>query len=142
MLQRGQHRTIDAPKVRDWMVASPQVIEHDATLAEAAKMMGEHAVRHLPVVRGGKPVGVLSDRDVAAVQAISGGHAEGVRVAEAMTPVPYAVPPGMPLQRVAQMMVRHGYGCALVTDERDQRVLGVFTLTDALRALAAVLDQD
>lgn len=137
MLNSGRPQ---ASTVGEWMVVSPHVIEHDATLGDAARMMAEHAVRHLPVVRGGRPVGVLSDRDVAAVQALSLGAADRVRVEEAMTPVPYAVPPGMPLQRVAKMMARHRYGCALVTDENDQRVLGVFTLTDALRALAALLD--
>jgi acetoin utilization protein AcuB len=118
------------------------VIAYDATVAEAGRMMAEHAVRHLPVLRDGLPVGVLSDRDIAAVRSISGGDADGVRVAEAMTPVPYAVPPSMPLQRVARMMAQHRYGCAIVTDDQSDRVLGVFTITDALKALATILEAE
>jgi len=122
------------------MTACPHVIAHDATLAEARALMGEYGIRHLPVVRDGQPVGMLSDRDVAQVQALSPDDADHARVVEAMTPVPYAVPPEMALRRVVEMMARHGYGSTIVTDDTDRRVLGVFTSTDALTALATLLD--
>jgi acetoin utilization protein AcuB len=123
------------------MAPSPYVVEHDATLAHAAKLMTEHAVRHLPVVRFGLVVGLVSERDLHAVQGLSGGDADRVKVAEAMTPVPYAVPPEMPLRLVARTMAEQRYGCALVTDDETHRVLGVFTLTDALHALATILEE-
>jgi len=122
------------------MVLSPYVVAFDQTLAEAHRLMGEHAVRHLPVMRDGHPVGLLSQRDITAVLGVSGQNACHVHVAEAMTPVPYAVPPGMPLQRVVRMMAQHHYGCAVVTDDATERVLGVFTITDALNVLAELLD--
>lgn len=122
------------------MVLSPYVVGFDATIAEAEGLMAEHAIRHLPVVRDGRPVGVLSERDIMAVHGISGGNAGHVRVAEAMTPVPYAVPPSMPLQRVVRMMAQHYYGCVIVTDDASERVLGVFTITDALNVLAEILE--
>ncbi|MGD8858458.1 MAG: CBS domain-containing protein [Myxococcales bacterium] len=121
-----------------WMTPCPVTVAFDASLAEAAELMGEHAVRHLPVVRDGHAVGVLSDRDIAAVESLPIQGDREVRVAEAMTPVPYAVPASMALSRVARMMARQHYGCAVVTGADDDRVLGVFTVTDALRALAEV----
>ena len=50
--------------VADYMTAAPEVLRPDSELADAAHVMLELGVRHLPVVRGGRLVGVLSMRDV------------------------------------------------------------------------------
>ncbi len=41
-------------------------VRPEQTVAEAARLMTEHGVRHLPVVRRGRLLGVLSIRDVLA----------------------------------------------------------------------------
>ncbi len=127
--------------VGECMTATPQIIAFDQTLAEASRLMGEHAVRHLPVVRDQRIVGVLSDRDIAIVESLGPARPQTIRVAEAMTPVPYCVPANMPLERVVQSMCHNKYGCAIVIDDQNQRVLGVFTVTDALRLLDRLLGQ-
>ena len=50
--------------VSDYMTAAPEVLGPDSELADAAQVMLELGVRHLPVVRSGQLVGVLSMRDV------------------------------------------------------------------------------
>ena len=50
--------------VSDYMTPAPEVLRPDSELADAAHRMLELGIRHLPVVRGGRPVGVLSMRDV------------------------------------------------------------------------------
>src|SRR4030095_14577799 len=55
--------TVTAP-VSDYMTPAPEVLQPDSELAEAAHLMLELGIRHLPVVRGGCVVGVLSIRDV------------------------------------------------------------------------------
>ncbi|HZA83957.1 MAG TPA: CBS domain-containing protein [Actinomycetes bacterium] len=50
--------------VADFMTAAPTVLQPENELAEAAHLMLELGIRHLPVVRGGRLVGVLSMRDV------------------------------------------------------------------------------
>src|SRR5690606_2550104 len=55
---------IDALVARDLVTADPLTIEADATVGDALDMLWSLDVRHLPVVRGGKVVGMLSDRDV------------------------------------------------------------------------------
>ena len=50
--------------VSDYMTAAPEVLGPDSEFADAAQVMLELGVRHLPVVRSGQLVGVLSMRDV------------------------------------------------------------------------------
>jgi CBS domain-containing protein len=50
--------------VGDYMTPAPEVLGPDSELADAARLMLELGIRHLPVVRGGLLVGVLSIRDI------------------------------------------------------------------------------
>jgi CBS domain-containing protein len=50
--------------VSDCMTPAPEVLRPDSELADAAHLMLDLGIRHLPVVRGGRLVGVLSMRDV------------------------------------------------------------------------------
>lgn len=50
--------------VSDYMTPAPEVLRPDSELADAAHLMLELGIRHLPIVRGGHLVGVLSIRDV------------------------------------------------------------------------------
>jgi CBS domain-containing protein len=50
--------------VSDYMTPAPEVLRPDSELADATRRMLELGIRHLPVVRGGLLVGVLSIRDV------------------------------------------------------------------------------
>jgi CBS domain-containing protein len=50
--------------VSDYMTPAPTVLQPDSELADAAHLMLELGIRHLPVVRAGRLVGVLSMRDV------------------------------------------------------------------------------
>ncbi len=51
--------------IRERMTADPQVIGPEATIGEALDRMFEGGFRHLPVVDGGRVVGVVSMRDLA-----------------------------------------------------------------------------
>jgi CBS domain-containing protein len=50
--------------VSDYMSDEPLVAAPDLELDEAVALMVEHGIRHLPVVRHGVPVGMISARDV------------------------------------------------------------------------------
>ena len=51
-------------RVADVMTRSPLTVSPDVGIADAAKLMGERRVRHLPVVEGEMVVGMLGIRDV------------------------------------------------------------------------------
>ena len=119
--------------VRAFMTPSPVVIGHDQTLAYAHRVMREHEVRHLPVLDGGRLVGVVSQRDLHLVETLRDVDPERVTVEEAMTPEPFTVHPEAPLAEIARAMADHKYGSAVVVE--DGKVVGIFTTVDALRAL-------
>jgi CBS domain-containing protein len=50
--------------VRDRMTPAPATVGPEDELADAARIMAELGVRHLPVVAGGRLVGMLSIRDL------------------------------------------------------------------------------
>jgi acetoin utilization protein AcuB len=122
--------------IREFMTPTPVCIAPDLPLTEARARMHELDARHLPVVEGGHLVGIISDRDVALVDAVL-GNAEKITVRQAMTAQPFTCGPGAHLHAVAAEMAEHKYGSAVVVDpSHATQVLGVFTTTDALRALA------
>jgi acetoin utilization protein AcuB len=125
------------PKVADYMTAHPYSIGLHQTLAEAYALMRQHDVRHLPVLAGGKLVGLVADPDVRTLERLKRYDLANVLVEEAMTPVPYAVTADARLSEVAREMVARKYEAAVVMS--DSAVVGVFTAIDALRALADML---
>ncbi|MEI8254714.1 MAG: CBS domain-containing protein, partial [Deltaproteobacteria bacterium] len=125
------------PVVETYMSASPHSIGGDQTLATARTLMRKHKIRHLPVMRAGKLIGLCSARDLDFVESLAGIDPEKVVVEDAMSQEPYCVPPDAPLDEVALEMSRRRYGCAIVL--RDGKLTGMFTAVDAMRILAETL---
>jgi CBS domain-containing protein len=63
-------------KVGDRMTKDLATVESKSDIAEAAKVMAERRIRHLPVVDKGELVGIISIRDLTswAVEELTGGH--------------------------------------------------------------------
>lgn len=101
--------------------------------------MRTHTLRHLPVLDGGKLVGVLSQRDLYFLRSIEGVDLDVDRVEEAMSQEVYCVAPEARLEEVVAEMAEHKYGCVVVVER--MKVVGVFTTIDALRLLAEQLRQ-
>jgi acetoin utilization protein AcuB len=124
------------PKIQKFMTPMPHTIGHDIPLKTALAMMRDHHIRHLPVQKGGKLVGVLTDRDIKLAATFE--ESEKFSVEDVMTPDPYCVDPDRELDDVAIEMAEHKYGCAIITQDNG-KVVGIFTATDGLRVLGEVL---
>ena len=125
------------PRIARYMSTTPHTIGQEQTLAVAHKLMRENRVRHLPVLEGGRLVGMISDRDLALIETLRDVDATKVTVEEAMTQAPYTVSPDASLDEVVATMAEHRYGSAIVMD--NGKVVGVFTTVDALVALSELL---
>jgi len=55
---------VEGTDVAEWMTRNPETIEPSDTTAHAASMMIHGGFRHLPVVDGSRPVGIVSIRDL------------------------------------------------------------------------------
>jgi CBS domain-containing protein len=49
-------------RVRQWMTVDPVTIDAETTIEDAAQIMFDHNFRHLPVVKDGRPAGIVSLR--------------------------------------------------------------------------------
>jgi CBS domain-containing protein len=58
---------LDAP-ISDVMTAPIVTMDAGATVAEAMLTMAKHAIRHVPVTRGGQLIGVVTERDLFVLQ--------------------------------------------------------------------------
>lgn len=118
------------PPIERYMTLGPHCIGKDQPLAVARSRMHEFKVRHLPVLDGGKLVGILSERDLDILEGFDAVDPETVTVEEAMTPDPYVVAPTETVLEVARTMATRKIGSAIVAERG--KVVGVFTTIDAL----------
>jgi acetoin utilization protein AcuB len=129
----------DLIPVRQYMTALPETIEEGLLLSDAKDRMFDLGVHHLPVLRDGKLVGILSQRDIAIAESLATVDYAKIPVANVMTMAPFSCGPNAHVETVAREMAQHHYGSAVVVDpDHPTQVVGVFTTTDALRALATL----
>ncbi|HEX8106523.1 MAG TPA: CBS domain-containing protein [Kofleriaceae bacterium] len=132
--------THSVPSVSHVMTAQPWTIERDATLRDAHALMQAHQIRHLPVLEGGRLVGLVTDRDLRLLEATTPVDAATTPVDRAMTDRPFIVTSDTALDEVVSIMSDHKYGSAIVVG-RDG-VEGIFTSVDACRVLAELLQRE
>jgi acetoin utilization protein AcuB len=127
------------------MTACPDTIDADTPLRHARERMDALECRHLPVVRDGRLVGILSARDVGLTERLhaQAGSARVPTVEDAMTPSPFTCTADAHLSEVAKEMAAGKYGCAVVMDaDHPTVIVGLFTTTDALLALSLLAPQE
>jgi CBS domain-containing membrane protein len=134
-------------QVRQLMSTDLVTLTEDETLADAQRCMARGRIRHLPVVRGQKLVGLLTHRDLLAASFsifAEVNHAEQRRifvtvpVVEAMHRDVVSVAPDLPVKRAAEILLKNKYGCLPVVDEATNLV-GIVTEADFLSLTVRLL---
>jgi acetoin utilization protein AcuB len=123
------------------MTPSPEVVTPEITVPEAAQIMKKGGFRRLPVVKEGRVVGIVTDRDLKEAMPSDANSLSiwelnylisKLTVGEIMTRDPITVSDTLPLQAAAKLMLEHKVGGLPV--EREGRLVGIITVTDVLRA--------
>lgn len=125
------------PTIQKYMTTSPHTIGVEQTLAHAHAVLREHGIRHLPVLHGGRLIGMLTERDLALVEGLKDVDPKSVRVEDAMSQEIYSVSPEAPLDEVVGEMASKKYGSAVVM--QNSKVVGIFTTVDVCTAFAELL---
>lgn len=119
-------------KVRDVMTSTRLVTARpDDTLPLAAQMMVWSKARHLPVVRGDKVVGVVSERDLLGRERMDRAPTAALTVKDVMHGPAITVEADAPLASAVSLMFEGKLGCLPVLT--NGALVGIITTTDLLR---------
>ena len=133
-------------RVRDIMSEQIVTISSDDSLSTVEDIMTLGGVRHMPVVRGGALVGVVSQRDLlrASLSNLTEFGSEQrraflqvVEIKRVMSAPPVTIGPDASVEEAALVMAERKIGCLPVLDRT--RLVGMLTETDVLRYFAGVI---
>jgi len=113
--------------IRDVMTEQVVTAGPGATVREVAELMRERNVGSVVLIEGARPVGFVTDRDLA-VSVLADGRGASDRAGDhASAPVVCAAP-GTSLQEAAEIMEANGVRRLVVVE--DERLSGIITLDD------------
>ena len=129
-------------RVRDAMTREVLTVGPETGVGEAWGLCREHGIRHLPVVEGGKVVGIVSDRDLRDIspprdtpdQENALGYA---RVREIMTTDVVPAHPLDTIEHAARVIHERGFNCLPVV--ADGELAGIITSSDLVRTLVDLI---
>lgn len=122
---------------RDVMTVDPETVSAESSLYDAASVMAELGVRHLPVTDAtGRLIGMLSDRDVRTtlgdpMEALRGREDSDVTVADAMRADPLSESLETSVDALAMILADEKIGAIPIVDEGD-RPVGIVSYVDLL----------
>jgi CBS domain-containing protein len=117
------------PRVRDLMTSAVVTIEPQASVVEAAKKMIQEEKGPLPVVEGdGRPVGMVTDRDVIARVVAEGRGPGSVTVEDIATRELVTIGPDQDADEAALLMAEHQLDRLLVVE--GERLVGIISEAD------------
>jgi CBS domain-containing protein len=112
------------------------VVPPELALDAAWGLMQTHRIRHLPVVRSGEVLGMLSDRDVLLHSSAHSGSVVVpiMPVGAAMAPAPYTITSDTPVGTIVRLFTERKIDAAPVLSDSG-RLIGLVTSTDLLLLL-------
>lgn len=135
---------------REVMTANPVTVSPETSLSEAADIMHEHDIRHLPVVKRGALVGMVSDRDFGHVDTFRLLSEEGVDAFKRQLATPVirvmnsdviCVEGDTDLGEVVGLMIEHKVGAIPVVAPGTRALVGIVSYVDVLRAVQDLLSE-
>lgn len=125
-------------QVRDSMTREIVTLAPDETAATALTLCRERRIRHLPVLKEGRLVGIVSDRDLRSSTPALGDAARAAALQEllvedVMAPEVVSVHPDDPIEQAANTMREARIGCLPVLD--GDELVGIVTASDVMDAL-------
>ena len=129
------------------MTTSVTTLPHDGSLLNAALLMRQTDLRHLPVVKNGAVIGLLSDRDVNRAAPSRFGplsqeeyndDLQNTEIEKVMTKEPYTAQPDTPVRDVVNVLCERKIGAVPVVTDTGALV-GIVTRADLLDLLQSLL---
>lgn len=122
----------EMPKVSEIMVKAVTTIPTGSGVAEAAVVMIGRGVGRLVVTEGGRPVGIVTERDLVKVIA-EGRDPASTKISEVMSSPLITIEPSSPMKEAAKLMVDKRIRALVVVE--DEALVGIVTIRDITRSV-------
>jgi CBS domain-containing protein len=113
--------------IRDVMTPNPRTVSPGDPIQNAARIMRDEDTGAVPVVENGRPIGMVTDRDIV-VRAVADGAQLNRPVREIVTSGVIAATPDMSTREAAELMSEHQIRRLPVVE--DERLVGIVSLGD------------
>jgi len=132
--------------VKNWMSKKIITVDVNDSMQDAMKLLKEHEIRMLPVMKKDKLVGVITDRDLKRASASDATTLEihellflltKIKAKDLMTKDPITVPPDFTVEETAQVLLNNKISGAPVVDSSGD-VVGTITQTDLFQVLISL----
>lgn len=137
-------------KLSEIMSINPKVVESTCSVREAVDIMLEYDIRHVPVVSGKEIVGILSDRDLRGLAAVTDEEGykalherlgQNTSVTSVMSGSPITIDVEAELSEAIEIMLEQKIGALPVVDEGTRVLRGIVSYEDVLRVALELIDQ-
>jgi acetoin utilization protein AcuB len=122
-------------RVSEIMNKEPITISPETRVGQALKLMQQHQIRHLPVIKEDFMVGWISARTLREVLLAS--MLEVITVGDVMVEAPISVTPDTSVEEAARLVHEHRIGGMPVLE--GEKLMGVITVNDLLSAFIIML---
>ncbi len=119
------------------MTPNPDSLDPEARIEDAWKLMHDKRIRHIPVCKGDKLVGLITQKDLLVNSQNS--SLLSLPVAEVMVFNVNTVHVDDNAKQVAQQMIDKKISCMPVVDD-DENLVGIVTDTDFLKLVVDLVD--
>jgi len=138
-------------QIQQWMKHPVHCVKPLDTIAHAREIMEMHRINQLPVITGGRLVGIITDRDVRAAypsvfdappltakkpRPVQTSSPESVTVEMVMTPNVLTLCPHDSVPEAARLMRRERVGAVPIIE--NGRLVGILARSDVLDAFVAL----
>ncbi len=129
--------------VGNWMSKNVITVDVEDSMHDAVKLMKEKEIRMLPVLKKGKLVGIITDRDLKRSAASDATMLDvhellylvsKIKVRNIMTKDPITVPWNFTVEETAEVLLKNKISGAPVVDQNGD-IVGTITQTDLFRVL-------
>ena len=113
--------------IRDVMTPDPRCISPNDSITDAARIMRDEDTGAVPVVEDGRPIGILTDRDIV-VRAVAEGGQINRPVRDIVTSGVLSASPDMSTREAAELMSEHQVRRLPVVE--NDRLVGIVSIGD------------
>lgn len=132
--------------VTNWMSKNVITVDENDSMHDAMKLLKEHDIRMLPVMKKGKLIGIVTDRDLKRASASDATTLDvhellylitKIKVKNIMTRDVITVPPDFTVEETTLVLQKNKISGAPVVDS-DGQLVGTITQTDLFRVLISL----